>query len=410
MQMQSRKHTVGYERATATLVAAILLPTAAHAALETRAWVGNTDSNWNTNANWSPASAPLAPDRIAVFDSAAAYQPSISTHVTVIGGIWMTGSTVNSIEITSNPLGQNSGAPTFQTNGSTINGVAGVGILMDNTSSGDLTINTSAFKLGGTQSWINNSTNRFTLASPANLNGNTVTIGGSGASLLSGALTNSTGTGAITKVDGGTLTLASATISYNGATTINGGTLLVTGTMSSSAAAVVANDGTLGGTGKIARPATVNADATLAPGTSSSAPGTLTFDRNLTLLGATAFDLFNGSGHDTIAVNSTNSTSYDLAFGGTLQVDASGVAFAAGQTYDLFDWTTNTGVSGTFSSIILPTLADGLSWRVYDGGQQFDYATGQISVETSVVPEPLGLCTLGLAGMGLLLSRRRSPI
>jgi|GEM_PF-4223055 len=387
--------------AAVAVSASALTPHLASAALEMRTWVGETSTDWNTNANWSPTSPPLAADRIAVFDRAFTYQPAIKTHVTVIAGIWMTGDTVGDVIITSSPDGQNSGKPTFQTRGNTINGIDGVGILMDNTSSGNLTIATSAFKVEFSQTWINNSANLFTIAADTNLAGATATITGSGNTLISGNITNSTGTGRIIKEGTGTLTLAGETISYNGETTVNSGTLLVTGTMSSGSALVTVNGGTLGGTGTIGRTTTIHEGATLAPGLSSDSAGTLTINRNLTIEGTAAFDLIGAGENDKVFVNAVNEGSRTLTFGGTLVVTATdGMTFAPGQVFDLFDWGDKTAVTGTFDSIQLPTLTGGLSWQMF-GDQPFDYQTGQIVV----VPEPVGGIALG--GLAVLLTRRR---
>lgn len=383
-------------------LATMALSAVSNAALETRAWVGNTDYKWNTHSNWSPASAPLSGDRIVVFNAASTYQPAISTHVTVISGIWMTGSTVTSTTITSDPTGQNGGAPTFQTNGNNpINGFANSGVLMEHTNGANLTISTSAFKVGFSQAWTNNSTGLLTMSTGMNLNGQTLTVNGSGNTLFSGAITNATGTGAITKDGGGTLTLSNATNTYNGATTLTDGKLIVTGALSSSSAAVTANGGTLGGTGTIGRPTTINAGATINPGVDNTIAGTLSLDRSLILGGTSAFDLITPSSHDKLAVNTPNTTTYNLTFGGTLQVNDAGTTFAVGQVYDLFNWgATKTTVSGTFSSINLPTLPSGMAWKMF-GAQAFDYSTGQIVV---TVPEPLTATWLAI---GLLLTHRR---
>lgn len=65
------------------------------------------------------------------------------------------------------------------------------------------------------------------------------------------------------------------------------------------------------------------------------------------------------------------------------------------QSFDLFDW--SGGVSGEFSSIVLPTLAD-TSWR-WDASAI--YTTGEIAV----VPEPASLSLLTLGA--LMILRRR---
>jgi hypothetical protein len=64
-----------------------------------------------------------------------------------------------------------------------------------------------------------------------------------------------------------------------------------------------------------------------------------------------------------------------LGVGGALKVSLiNGFVPAAGQSFDLLDFGTGS-LSGTFSSIVLPTLAAGLQWNA----SQL-YATGAISV------------------------------
>ena len=73
-----------------------------------------------------------------------------------------------------------------------------------------------------------------------------------------------------------------------------------------------------------------------------------------------------GSGYDQLQ------SSGALAFDGTLQVSLiNGFIPAAGQSFNLFDWSTT---SGTFDTLQLPTLA-GLSWNT----SQL-YTTGTLKV------------------------------
>ncbi len=156
------------------------------------------------------------------------------------------------------------------------------------------------------------------------------------------------------KVGTGTWTLSGATISHTGQTTVNGGTLLINGNAATATGAVgVGANGTLGGTGIIRGTATISGK--LAPG--SNGIGTLTFSNNVTLTGSstTFLEINRSSGiHDLLKVGGT------LNFGGALVVSNVGGAFAAGDSFQLF----NAGViSGSFSSLTLPPLPPQLLWN-----------------------------------------------
>ena len=112
------------------------------------------------------------------------------------------------------------------------------------------------------------------------LNGNTLTVGGTNnlPSTFSGSIADGTGTvgsGGLIKAGTGTLTLASGSNSgFTGPTTVSAGTLLVDGSMTASAVAV--NAGTLGGTGTIGSSVTAIAATNISPGDAPGTTGTLT--------------------------------------------------------------------------------------------------------------------------------------
>jgi fibronectin-binding autotransporter adhesin len=97
---------------------------------------------------------------------------------------------------------------------------------------GGITINSgAAFTISGSkltlsltaaQSWINNSSNLFSISVPVTNGANLLTIGGTGDTTISGVIGN--GSGGLTKSGSGTLTLSGAN-TYTGATTISAGTL-----------------------------------------------------------------------------------------------------------------------------------------------------------------------------------------
>ena len=129
--------------------------------------------------------------------------------------------------------------------------------------------------------------NQITLSGPMDLNGATRNLNVPDTSItpdaiLAGVIAN----GGFTKSGTGQLVLSNAN-TYTGPTTISAGLLEVDGNQSSANGAVtVSSNATLRGTGTIGGATTVNAGATLIPGTTAGV-GTLTFGSNLTLAGET---------------------------------------------------------------------------------------------------------------------------
>jgi fibronectin-binding autotransporter adhesin len=132
------------------------------------------------------------------------------------------------------------------------------------------------------------------------------------------------------------------------------------------------------------------------------------------LNGVLVFDIFGqeddtmGSEHgqlygDVLKFNNTAA----VQLGGTLKVEdaaADALNWNEGDSWQLIDWTNVTvgGITGSFASYDLPTLAEGLKWDTSQIG-----VTGVISV--TVVPEPGRMLLLVLAaGAGIL--RRRRPV
>src|SRR5712671_3522418 len=95
-------------------------------------WDGSTNTVWTNKFNWAEKSVPGSTDN-AKFDGTFSNQPSLGTTAATIGGIWMTTGVGQNVTI--------GGTATLTLAGNTINGTAGLGILVDNTSAYTLTIN-----------------------------------------------------------------------------------------------------------------------------------------------------------------------------------------------------------------------------------------------------------------------------
>lgn len=222
-----------------SLVSAILFFVPRPGFATDKPWTGSTSTQWSTNGNWT-GNAPSAGDN-AVFNSTFTNQPNV-TGSTSIGGIWFTGS-----------IGQNttiSGSGTLTLQGNTINGTAGLGILIDNSNAFTLTIN-APLKVGNAETWTNNSSNLFNVGGTVDTNAKALTINGTGNTTISGIISNS---GTLTKSGTGTLTLSGIN-TYSGTTSVSAGILNIqnaSGLGSTTAGTTVSSGATLQLQGTIA--------------------------------------------------------------------------------------------------------------------------------------------------------------
>jgi autotransporter-associated beta strand protein len=172
-------------------------------------WTGGTDTDWSRKQNWSTNNVPTSTDN-AKFSGAITNQPSTTAAVSV-GGIWMATGVTQNITI--------GGTFTLTLAGNTINGTAGLGILVNNTSAWTLTIN-APLALGATQTWTNNSGNLLTVGA-VNLSTFGLTVNGTGNTSDTGVVS---GSGTFTKSGTGTVTFT-GTNTYTGSTTVSAGIL-----------------------------------------------------------------------------------------------------------------------------------------------------------------------------------------
>ncbi len=178
------------------------------------------------------------------------------------------------------------------------------------------------------------------------------------------------GAGALSKVGVGTLTLSGAN-TYTGTTAVSAGTLQLSGSLGTGAV-TVGSVGTLSGNGTVAGPVTVS--GTLSPG-SSSALGALNVTNNLSIGGTVALRL---SKSGATLTNDSVTGIGTMTYGGTLSVTNVGsTALAVGDSFTLFS---ATSYSGSFATVMLPTLPSSMQW---------DQSQLSVNGSISVISSPL---------------------
>ncbi|MCG3149119.1 MAG: hypothetical protein PCFJNLEI_02578 [Verrucomicrobiae bacterium] len=219
---------------------------------------------------------------------------------------------------------------------------------------------------------------------------NTATILANGNwKLLAAPLTigNGAATGNTLRVFGGTVTNITTL-------TVNAANTLTLGDAGAVYATTITVNGDLRGTGTLGGNVTIAAGGTLSPGFST---GTLTFNNDLTLTGTAAMELSSGGnlgGADKFLVLGA------LSGDGLVRVTTNGTfTIAAGDKWDLFDWSAGT-----------PTFTFDGSAVALPGGLEWDITQLNIDGTITVIPEPATLVLVagGLALVALQRQRRRA--
>jgi autotransporter-associated beta strand protein len=211
--------------------------------------------------------------------------------------------------------------------------------------------------------------------------GNTLIVGSNNLSTeVSGVIDDgcgcSPGSGNLTKIGTGTLTL-SGTNAYTGETVVNGGTLLVTGSIASSSDVKVSNGATLAGTGTVSQTSLFNG-AMLAPGL-PTALGTLTVNDQLVFHSSTFYDVkVTSAGNDLTMVVPGSLFLGVAGLAGTVQVTSLNSSYRFNSPYTIL--TAQGGFGATvFDSLVTPTGINGsLSYTLTDVNLMLLSALGQL--------------------------------
>lgn len=388
-----------------TSIAMLLASQHAHAA--DRYWRGNANGTWNSATNWTPNPTTLASTTTPGINDDVFFHMTTVTSSTALNMTLAGNQSANSITF------RNPGDLRIGSNSSTNTGTKSLtiraGITKD---SGSATVNINGNSsgivsviVGAGQTWTNNSATALNIgttffsgtstAATLGLGTNTLTLEGAGnfnfgSPTTSNSVISGTASASLIKNGDGILTIGGVN-SYAGAITVNAGSLVINGNISTSSQTSVNTGGTLSGTGTVGT-STVLTGGTLAPGNSI---GTLNFTNTLTLAGISNFEIdpLLGAGLNADLANVTNGITY----GGILNILYAGASsdFASGMVFNLFD---ASSFSGSFDTVNLPTLTEGLTW-------QNDLASNGT---LAVIPEPSASAFLGSLGILALLRRRRA--
>jgi autotransporter-associated beta strand protein len=322
--------------------------------------------------------------------------------------------------------GGNAFAATTITNSGLIRGFSGYGIKLIGTFDDTITNNaTGTIRGAGTGAAIQTGAGNDTLINRGAIIGNNGTaidlqdgndalkIEGGTAS-IEGSISGGSGTNTLTfdpgtshsfssagvisdfssaEVKSGTVTLAGAN-TYAGDTTITAGTLIVANTAGSATGSgnvIVKNLASLAGNGRIGGNVTLESGAILAAGLS---PGELKIDGNLSLTSGSRFVFELGPSSDLVTIGGT------LAFsgGGTALFDISDAGLVAGGDYTLLSFLDQSGLT-------LAHLAFGTTPSNFSG--TFSITNNAVTLHVATVPEPSTASLAVVAGLGLLVHRRR---
>ena len=340
--------------------------------------------NWNTSTNWSPNGVPGGGAALSFGGSGSSSYTSTND---------LTNYTLGAVSLTST-----STATDFIAGNTVLIGNA-TSISQDN--SGAFTISIGFSTQNGTSQTL------------------TLTGNGTGLATLSGVISDSNKSNAVTKTGSSTFALSGSN-NYSGGTSVTGGTLLVNNTSGSGTGSgnvtVNGSGTTLGGTGTISGSVSVSntsGGAIINPGpkgtnATAGSVGTLTIGGAVTLGSSGNSSTLHIDASGTLTSNwdqlVANGVTLNATTKPTLDVTiASGLTFTSGTVYELINNTSASAISGTFNGIAQGSTVtfDGYSFFAsYTGGTGNDFTL-------TVVPEPSTWIAAALTFFALAFTQRR---
>src|SRR5882757_3097235 len=370
--------------------------------------------DWNTAANWTPATVPNGPADTAQFAASnttgisisgptevngAQFNPGASAFTITappmltftISGVGITnnsGTTQNFVSTDDSIINFSNSATAGNATLIATNGTGGIGgaILFSGNSTGG-TARVEAFGNGNLDISAHNAPGvaigSIEGTGIAFLGARNLTVGSNNLGTTFSGVIQDGGTaggagGSLTKIGSGKLTLSGAN-TYTGGTTISAGsngTLFVTNRRGSGTGggAVQVNVGKLGGTGKISGSVTVGtgsgAGAFLTPGTVTATPRTLTIQKMLTFRADGTFHF--GFKSSNVTADKVIARGVTIGSGALIFFDHVDVGtLPLGTVFTAIDNTAATPIAGTFAN-----LADGATFTIDNITFQADYQGG----------------------------------
>ena len=317
-------------------------------------WTAAQDNNWDTTTfNWS--SHGVATNFFAgatpIFDDTAP-QTTVNLVPALSSGTVTVNNTTKPYDFTGS--GNIAGASSLVKNGGQTLTIENQGV----DSFGSVTVNAGTLQIGNGD--VNGEISSLNIT-----NNSALVVNRSGPVELSSAIA---GTGSLTKIGNGTLTLSGAS-SYTGTTTLTAGGLEVDGTLAGNGALTTAAGTVLNGSGTVGGPVTVagvfNPGPVNGAGTFTGS-GAMTFSPGSTL----TFDLngANPSASDTVGLTGNltlNNNALTANFLGVPQVGSSYTLFTYGGT---LAGSFNPTVGGTHFTVALDTSSPGVVVLNVTGG------------------------------------------